>query len=128
VSFIKNDEGAAMVEFAIASSIFIVTLLAILGFGFESWVKSSLAADAREGTRYAMVRGSTAARIATADSVSNYVKSKSNLGSSLVVVTTWTPDNTPGSTVTVKVRYAVPRGPFFPAHTDSSTSTQVIIF
>jgi Flp pilus assembly protein TadG len=129
VSFIEDDKGAAMVEFAIASTVFVVILLGILEFGFAAWAKNSVAADAREGARYAMVRGTTSGRIATTDSVSNYVKSKTNLGNSIVVVTTWNPDNTPGSTVTVKVRYAVPRrGPFLPARTDSSTSTQVVIY
>lgn len=129
VSFIKNDEGGAMVEFAVASSAFIVILFGILEFGFAAWAKNSVAADAREGARYAIVHGSQSPRIATADSVTNYVKSRTSLDNSIQVTTTWTPNNTPGSTVSVRVKHVVPRlGPFLGTHTDSSTSTQVIIF
>jgi Flp pilus assembly protein TadG len=119
-----------MVEFAIATTVFSMFLLGILEFGYAAWARNSVAADAREGARYAMVRSSSASgHVATIDSVSNYVKSKTNLDASIVVSTTWVPNNNRGSEVQVKVKHVVARrGPFIPAHTDSSTSKMVIMY
>jgi Flp pilus assembly protein TadG len=128
--FLEDDSGAAMVEFAIATSVFITLLLAILEFGFAAWARNSVAADAREGARYAIVHGGQSGRTADSATIANYVKSKTSLDNSIVVLTTWEDVNkTPGKRVTVKVKHAVPRrGPFLPAHTDSSSSTQIILF
>lgn len=120
-----------MVEFAIVAGLILTPLvLGILEFGFAAWAKNSVAADAREGARYAVVHGSLSGRIATPDSVSNYVKSRSTLdAASLQVYTVWPTNKNPGSTVEVSVRHSVPRrGPFIPAHTDSVTSKMVILF
>ena len=130
VSFLADEGGAAMVEFAIATIVFSVFLLGILEFGFAAWGRNAVAADAAEGARYAMVRSSSASgHVATPDSVSNYVKAKTNLDRSIVVTTTWDPNNSRGSLVVVKVKHLVPRrGLFLPAHTDSSTSKMVIYY
>lgn len=126
-----DDEGAAMVEFAIAMTIFISVLLGIIEFGFAAWAKNSVAADAREGARYGIVHGGQSGRIADSTMVANYVKTKTSLDNSIVVIPTWSsPTNKePGSTISVKVKHAVPRrGLFLAAHTDSSTSTMVIVY
>jgi Flp pilus assembly protein TadG len=132
VSFIKNDEGGAMAEFAIASTVFIIILLGILEFGYAAWAKNDVAADAREGARWAMVRGGqSGARVATDPSVSTYVKSKSMLGNSITVTTNWEDPvgKAPGTTVAVTVSHFVPRrGPFLADHTDVSTSTMLIVY
>jgi Flp pilus assembly protein TadG len=129
-SLVRNEEGGAMVEFAIAGSVFIAMLLGILEFGFAAWEKNGVAADAREGARYAMVHGSQSGQIADTTMVSDYVKARTKLDNSIVVTTTWV-DATkqPGTLVSVRVTHAVPRrGPFLRAHTDSSTSTMLIVF
>lgn len=135
LSFIKSilggEEGGAMVEFAIASTVFVSILLGILEFGFAAWAKNSVTSDAREGARYAIVRGGQSGRVADSTMIANYVKSQTSLDNSIVVVSTWAdPTNkTPGTTVAVKVKHAVPRrGPFIRAHTDSSTSTMIIVY
>jgi len=119
-----------MAEFALAASVFITMLLGILEFGLATWQRNSVVSDAREGARYAIVHGSESGRLATTDSVANYVKSKTSLDNSIQVVTTWDDaGEVPGTRVSVKVKHAVPRrGPFIPAHTDSSTSTMIILF
>jgi Flp pilus assembly protein TadG len=118
-----------MVEFAIAMTVLSSVILGIFEFGFASWQRNSVAADAREGSRYAMVHGSVSGSTADSAAVANYVKSKTSLDNSIVVITTWTPDKKPGSTVAVQVKHFVPRrGPFLAAHTDSSTSTSVVVF
>ena len=129
LSFAVDDSGAAMVEFVLAASVFSALLLGILEFGFATYDKNSVTTDAREGARYAMVHGSTSGRIADSAMVANYVKSRTTL-SSIVVATSWADaTKTPGSNVTVKVKHFVPRrGPFLAPHTDSSSSTMVIVF
>jgi Flp pilus assembly protein TadG len=130
-TFCSDETGAVMVEFAIASTVFVTILLGILEFGYAAWAKNSVASDAREGARYAIVHGGQSGRTADATMVSNYVKSRTALGNSIVVVTTWSDATTkdPGTTVSVKVKNVVSRrGPFLPTHTDSSKSTMVIVY
>ena len=119
-----------MVEFAITAAAFFVLLLGILEFGYAAWAKNSVIADAREGTRYAMVHGSQSGRVADSAAVANYVKTKTSLGSSIQVITTWTdPNKTPESEVLVKVKKSQPRvGIFIPARVDSGMSKMLIIF
>jgi Flp pilus assembly protein TadG len=129
LNLLGAEDGAAMVEFALAAAVFMTILIGILEFGFAAWAKNSVAADAREGARFAMVRGIESLRVTDSAGVATYVKSKTSLDNSIQVVTTWTPDKHAGSVVAVKVRHAVARrGPFLPAHTDSATSTMIVIF
>jgi Flp pilus assembly protein TadG len=128
--FIADDAGTSMVELTIASAVFVSILLGILEFGFATWARNSVVSDAREGARYAMVHGAESGRIADSATIADYVKSRTSLDSTIVVLSSW-PDGTkdPGKRVSVKVRHAVPRrGPFLRAHTDSSTSTMVIVY
>jgi Flp pilus assembly protein TadG len=127
--FFHDEHGAGLVEFAMVSGVFTIILLGFVEAGFAAWSKNSVFSDAREGARFAMVRGSTAtAHVATNDSVAAYVRSKTSLDS-IRVTTTWHPDNAAGSTVWVHVEHDVPRrGPFIRAHMDSSTSKMVITY
>ena len=118
-----------MVEFAIAAAVFVTMLLGMVEFGSAAWARNAVAADAREGARYAMVRGATSGRIADSAMVANFVKSKTSLDNSIQVVTTWSGAKAAGTIVSVKVRHAVARrGPFLGDHTDSSTSTMVVLY
>jgi len=120
-----------MAEFAVAMTIFIVVLLGIFEFGYAVWQKNSVAADAREGARYAIVHGAQSGRLADSTMVADYVKSRTALGNSIIVIPTWSDPTLkkPGSTVQVKVKHAVSRfGPFLGAHTDSSTAKMTIVF
>lgn len=132
--FWDNESGSSMVEFAIAAGLFFAPLLfAIFEFGLANWAKNAAAADAREGARYAIVRGSTSLNVATADSVRAFVKQRTSLQTvgpdSIRVYATWPTNNSAGSMVKVSVAQPVPRrGIFIPAHTDSVTSIMVILF
>ena len=118
-----------MVEFAVVGGLFTILLLGIFEFGTSAWSKNNVAADAREGARYAIVHGSRSGSVADSAAVANAVKSKSSLGNSIRVYTWWPEGKTPGSIVTVSVAYTVPRrGPFVPAHRDSATSKMTIAF
>jgi Flp pilus assembly protein TadG len=128
--FFCDDGGGAMVEFAIATGVFVTLLMGIVEFGYAAWARNSVASDAREGARYAIVHGSESGRIADSAMVADYVKSRTSLGNSIVVVPTWAKaDKSPGSRITVKVKHVVSRaGSFLGAHTDSSSSTMIIIY
>jgi Flp pilus assembly protein TadG len=130
LAFVKAEDGSGMVEFALAGAFFFAVLLGIVEFGLAAWAKNTAAADAREGARYAIVRGNTSPRVATADSVRRYIKSRTALDTTRMnVYTSWTPDNKVGSVVSVSVTHTVPRrGPFIPAHKDSVTSKMIIYF
>ncbi len=129
-----------MVEFAIVGGLILAPLVVgILEFGLAAWQKNSVASDAREGARYAVVHGSTSGRTATPDSVSKYIKSKSSLDTAgLRIYTVWptpptpggsNPNKDPGAEVDVSVAHNVPRrGLFIRAHTDSATTKMVILF
>jgi len=128
VAFLKADDGSGMVEFALVATVLMVLLFGIIEFGLAAWEKNAAASAAREGARYAIVRGSKSVRLATPESVTNHVKSRTALDTAaLAVYTSWNPDNDPGSVVTVSVAHFVPRrGPFIAAHRDSVTSKMQI--
>ena len=71
------------------------------------WTQASISRAAKTGARYAMVRGAESASPASADDVAAWVRGRlagldpDDAG----VDVTWTPDNAPGSTVTIQVSY-----------------------
>src|SRR5262245_59081738 len=102
-----GEKGTAIVESAIVLGLVLVTLFAIIEGSRMLWFYNSIGYGSRVGSRYAMVRGSGSASPVDATAVSDFVKSKMvGLNSSATTVTTtWSPDNKPGSIVTVQVQY-----------------------
>lgn len=95
-----------------------------------------IADAAREGTRYAMVRGATctsysSACPASATDIENYIQNvPAGINpQGLTVTTTWIPNNSPGSVVQVQVQYSFQ--PIFPLVRKSAlvmtSSSQVVI-
>ena len=131
---LECSNGGALVEFAVVAGLILTPLLlGIMEFGFASWARNTVVSDAREGARYAIVRGSTSANVATVDSVRRFVRSKTGLPTSgpdsIRVYAAWPTGNAPGSFVEVSVAHRVARrGPFLAAHTDSASSKMVIRF
>jgi hypothetical protein len=76
------------------------------------------------------VHGTRSGTPADQTMISNYVKARSALGSSIRVYASWPDGNKdPDSRVVVSVAYTVPRrGPFISSHVDSSTSNMHIVF
>jgi Flp pilus assembly protein TadG len=129
ISTLSHDEaGAAVAEFAIVSVVVLLLVIGSIEFGLAMWQRNTTASDARDGARYAIVRGANSGHIATQDSVANYVKNRTSLDTAAVRVhVSWTPDNKPGSVVVVSVAHSVPRqGLVVPARTDSATSRMTI--
>ena len=118
-----------MFEFAlVAGLIFIPLVFGIIEFGRLTFAKTAIATAAREGVRYAIVRGSSNT-LETADSaaVANYVIGRTKLAP-ITVRPSWT-GNDPGDTVTVRVVYSyTPFVPFIPSRTINGVSRQLVVY
>ena len=69
IKLIRSDErGTTLVEFAIAATVFLMAMFAILEFGRVLWVHNALADAARRGARYAVTHPAS-----DADKVKNVV-------------------------------------------------------
>ncbi|MGA2598715.1 MAG: TadE/TadG family type IV pilus assembly protein [Bryobacteraceae bacterium] len=96
-----------MIESALVMLAFMFILLGAVEFGRMVFAFNAVSDLAREGSRWASVRGSTASTPATNATVSTYVKTWA-VGlnpANLTVTTTWSPNNNPGGTVDVTVAY-----------------------
>jgi Flp pilus assembly protein TadG len=147
-----NDEGATIVEMALACTILIAIMFGILELSLGLYTYNYVSDAAREATRYAIVRGSSCSTLtncsATSAQIQTYVQDLGYPGinsTNTTVTTTWyTPStsppttwtvcttgtcNAPGSSVKVKVSFNFPLGvPFlrFSSLTLQSTSQMVI--
>lgn len=126
-SLLYDEDGAEVLEFAIAASLFFTLLFGIIECSLLIYTGNFVAVAAQQGTRYAMVRGSDwtnpcasvssfGCKAASGD-VQNYVLSQSHPGVNLAasnITVTWlattatgascTP-NSQGCQVEVKVSY-----------------------
>lgn len=98
-----------MVELALTFMGFLMLTLGSMEFGWAIYAYNSCSYAAQSGARWASVNGSLSPSPATAASVTSYVQSQMvaldpNL---LTVNTSWSPNNSPGSTVTITVGYTV---------------------
>lgn len=101
------SRGQAIVESAMTLILFLTLLFGVIEFGYAFYCYDQMSEAAKIATRYAIVHGATSASPADAAAVQNFVLSNiSGVDPSNVVVTTsWSPDNNPGSTVNVTVQY-----------------------
>lgn len=107
----QRRRGSSLVETAFVTVPFFVLILGIIASGYLVFTYDTVAFAAQQGARWASVRGSTSGMAATAAAVQDYVTGQTPglAPGSLEVKTVWSPDNKPGSTVTVQVTYtAVP--------------------
>ncbi|MGB0035805.1 MAG: TadE family protein [Candidatus Acidiferrales bacterium] len=107
-----TERGSHLVEFALSVTLLFTFIFGIMDFSRAMYAYHFVANAARDGTRYAMVRGATCkawttACPASASDVQTYLKNVP-LGidpTAITVTTSWTPDNNPGSVVQVQVQY-----------------------
>jgi Flp pilus assembly protein TadG len=93
-----------MVEFSIVSVVFFLLVFGVVGFGQAIYRYNTVSNAARNGARWASVRGNSSGQTpATASDVHDYLLTQMN-GFSLVDSVSWVPDNRPGSSVQVVVR------------------------
>jgi Flp pilus assembly protein TadG len=104
----RGEKGATLVESALVFTLFVFVVFGIMDFGRLVFAFNFVAYGAREGTRYASVRGSASGRAVLASDVKSYVARQAVAldSSKLTVNTTWSPNNSPGSTVKVNVSYS----------------------
>ena len=120
-----------MVEFAIVTGlVFLPLMFGIIEFGRMLWSKNTVTAAAREGVRFAAVRGAGQTDFTTFDSaaVATYVEGRTKL-SPITVSTSWTGTKQPRDDVTVTVRYnyqPIVKLPIFANKTLTGVSTQII--
>jgi len=55
----RNQRGSTLVEFAIAATVFLTVMFAVIEFGRALWVHNALTDAARRGARYAVVHPAT---------------------------------------------------------------------
>jgi Flp pilus assembly protein TadG len=153
----QAEDGSVILETALSLVILLTFLFGIMETGFALYSYHFTADAAREGARYAIVRGSTAGTTPCAappnyatciaqggtntGDIATYVKTLGLPGinpSYMTVNSTWsayangttcpTPCNSPGNLVTVVVTYNFPLNlPFFPPKTFALSSTAAMI-
>jgi Flp pilus assembly protein TadG len=141
----RNSEGQTLVETAVSLTLLFSMVFGLINVGMALYSYNFVAESAREGSRYAMVRGSSCSSpctVATNASVQAYVQSLRYPGlnsSNVTTTTTWpdtgssctpsiTPCNNPGNNVMVKVSYSFPWSiPFVPSRTLTMSSTSEVI-
>jgi Flp pilus assembly protein TadG len=149
-----GEEGSAIMETAMSSIILLTFMFGVMEAGFALYSYHFISEAVREGTRYAIVRGSSAGTtncaapgpptcIAQSADIQTYVK---NLGfpginpGNMTVTPAWSayangsscpgtgPCNSPGNLITITVTYSFPLTvPFIPAHTYTMSSTAAMI-
>jgi Flp pilus assembly protein TadG len=103
--------GQVMAEFALVLTPCLALIFGIINFALALYCYDFVCYSAQEAARYATVNGATSPTPATAASVTSYVDAlvAGVLNTrNVTVTTTWSPNNSPGSTVTVTVSYSYP--------------------
>ncbi len=134
----KRQRGGAAVEMALSAVIMLTMSFGILEAGHGFYAYSSIANAARDGARFAIVRGSACtswhtACPATAADVQSFVRGQTPPGidpGRMTVTTTWVPNNNPGSAVKVTVQYTFKFTLAFVTVRDAtiSSSSQMVIW
>ncbi len=104
-----HERGVYLLEFGLSFLVLLSVLYGVMEFGRAVASYNVLAGASREGVRYASVHGSSSGSAASATDIQTIVRNWAiGLDSSSVVVsTTWTPGNGPGSKVKVTASYTL---------------------
>jgi Flp pilus assembly protein TadG len=102
-----NRRGAAAIEFALLLAPFLMVTFGIIELGTYGMERQALLESVHAGARYAVVHGSKSTSPATAASLQTLVANSSSVltPSSVSVTVTFTPNNSPGSTVKIVATY-----------------------
>jgi len=124
----RAQHGQSLTELPIVLVLFLVLTFGIVDAGRLIFAYNVVSASAREGVRWAVVRGGASGRTATAADVTSFVQGVA-IGTPVTVAVTWTPDNQPGSTVAVTVTNTfAPIAPFpMVPNTINLTSTSKMV-
>lgn len=131
-----GEHGQSLVEFALTSSVLLSFIFCLIESSLAFYSFNMISEAAREGARYAMVRGSSCVTstssscTVTAAQVNSYVTGLGwpNLGGGTLTPSTTFPDGNQNraSRVQVTVQYVLPvRVPYVPVRTMSMSATSV---
>jgi Flp pilus assembly protein TadG len=132
-----SEEGSTLIEFALTFTALLTLLFCVMEICLVFYSYDMISDRAREGTRYAMVRGASCPNTTsptcevTASEVNSYVSALAvpNIGGGTITVATTYPDGNEsvGSRVQVKVSYVFPiKMPFVPKNSINMSSTSVM--
>jgi Flp pilus assembly protein TadG len=106
-----SHPGQAVAEFALVITPCLTLFFGVINFALALYCYDFVCYSAQQAVRYATVHGSTATTVVTASNIQTYVNGLV-VGvlktSAMTVTTTWSPNNKPGSVVTVAVTYNFP--------------------
>uniref|UniRef100_A0A7C3UXT5 Pilus assembly protein n=1 Tax=Desulfobacca acetoxidans TaxID=60893 RepID=A0A7C3UXT5_9BACT len=103
---LKNQQGAAVVEFALLAPLFVALLFGVVEFGLSIYSKEVITNASREGARFGVVYCSprkTAAQIKA--QVQDYLTKAGFTDAADITVSPDPPPSTSGSPLTVSVKY-----------------------
>ena len=107
----RRPPAQAVAEFALVLTPCLALFFGVINFALALYCYDFVCYSAQQAVRYATVHGSTAPTVVSSTDVKNYVNTlvvgvlNTN---TMTVTTTWSPDNKPGSVVTVSVSYNFP--------------------
>lgn len=109
----RHETGAELIEFALASSLLLMSIFGVLQGGYLVWRYNNLASLAQDGARYAAVRGTNSDSAMKAQGttavVRSYVQGRS-LGAAPTVSVSADPNTlATGTSVTVTVSQPIAR-------------------
>jgi len=145
----RSEQGSALVEMALSLVVLLSVVFGIMEMSQALYTYHFISEAARDGTRYAIVRGSSCPAVlpgcpaaGTGVDVQTYLRGQGFPGITpglLTAVTSWpttgssctpsvTPCDNPGNLVNVVVTYQFPLSiPFVPARTLAMTSTSQMV-
>ena len=128
--------GVVVIESALVMPVFLLFVIGVIVGGLGVFRYQEIAGLAREGSRYASVHGTsysmaTAKLPATPEEIYQKAIAPKAVALDLKKLTyavTWSPDNRPGSLVTVRVSYQWVPEAFFGGVNLTSTSTVLVSY
>lgn len=128
----RRERGGTFVEMAFIITPVLLLLFGAMTFSYAVFAYNNVNWIAREASRWASVRGSSSGRAASIQNIQDFARTRAaGLRSShLNVAASFSPDNSPGSAVSVQVSYPVTplvASIFFDALVVRGTSIAVIL-
>jgi Flp pilus assembly protein TadG len=109
--FFRNRDGSVVVEYALTFPYLVALIYGIFELSHYAYVQMTIANIAHDAARYAVVHGSLSTDPLVASDITTFINNelgglgfKKTTGGTTVTVT-YSPDNTPGSTVSVNISY-----------------------
>ena len=103
----RDCGGVSAIEFGLVAPTLVILLYSIVEIGWALFCYNSLSHAVYEASRYAIVHGSDSSSPANNAAITTEVENAATwlAPSAISVTTSWTPDNSPGSEVTVVATY-----------------------